>query len=58
MATSYTEYKKRRFVLEKDAIKWAKDVKKDLTSAGFKAKIETDFISATNQWEAKVYRKV
>jgi hypothetical protein len=54
----YTEYKSRRFVLEKDAIKWSKGIKKELTTGGFKAKVETNFLSSTGQWEAVVYRKM
>ncbi len=54
----YTEYKKRRFVLERDAIKWAKGIKKELSLMGNKAKIETNFISSINQWEAVVYKRM
>ena len=54
----YIKFKSRRFTLEKDAIKWAKDEKASYKGSTQKIKFETNYIGQDiNQWEAVLYMK-
>lgn len=54
----YTDFKKRRFPLKKEARAWAVKIKKEWSTAGQILKIETNYISSTGEWEGVVLRKL
>lgn len=54
----YTLVKDRVFRLEKEARKWASDEKKKLGAAGRKYKIDINYLSETEQWEAELFMKL
>ena len=54
----YMKFKSRKFVLEKDAIAWAKAEKKPYKGSSQKIKIETNYLEGLDQWEAVLYMKM
>lgn len=54
----YVKFKSRKFVLEKDAISWAKKEKAAYKGTDHKIKIETNYLDTLGQWEAVLYMKL
>lgn len=54
----YTLVKDRVFRLEKEARAWASEQKKKLGAAGKKYKIDINYLSDTEQWEAELFMKL
>ncbi len=52
----YQQFKRKTFDLEKDAITWAKKIKKQ--NAGRPMKIDTNYLESTGKWEGVVLVKM
>lgn len=52
----YQQFKKKTFDLEKDAIAWAKKVKKQ--NPGRPMKIDTNYLADSGKWEGLVLVKM
>lgn len=53
----WTAIDKRVFQLQKDAVKWAKEKKKQHKDVNG-VRIDTNFLEELNQWESVIYIKV
>lgn len=53
----YQEFKTKTFDLQKDARKWAEDIKKKNKGSGQTMKIETNYLVNEGKWEAVVLIK-
>ena len=54
----YQDFKRKTFDIQKDAIAWAKKIKKDNKGSGNTMKIETNYIPSTNKWEGVVLMRM